>query len=157
MARLYGTRGSLHVPRPKHDQTLDPRCKNWICMRKWVLTSWAILFLRLQKGLRRFDIFRSSVRYQCRPWNKLSKKAHQGTKNKIIYCLKNVHFFCKNDYRLIADQWDALGKSIFQQIRRGKTIQRPPLESSQQEKNRSALYIFVWSFLTSYFLKPMKT
>ena len=47
-------------------------------------------------------------------------------------------------------------KSICQRTRRATTLLRPPLKSSRRGESRSTEYIFLWSFLTSYFLKQVK-
>ena len=52
------------------------------------------------------------------------------------------HYRCVQ-YSWIADQRDSHKKTICQRTRRGTTIPRPPLKSSQQGEFRSAWYIFV--------------
>ena len=61
-----------------------------------------------------------------------------------------------NGYGWIADQRHAHTKSICQRTVRATTLSRPSLESSWQGESRSIRTIFVWSFLTSYYLKQEK-
>ena len=69
----YGARESFVLLRPTNKIKLLTQSAQ-IYMGKWAFPNGAVLFLRLQKGLRLLDFFRGSICYQCRPLKNIKQE-----------------------------------------------------------------------------------